>query len=221
MGGLCYELGLMSDLTLFAADEKSQGNLTPAVARQDRRDDANLKREMELSGKERELSDKEGVLREQAKRTENTIAMLQKKLEQKDVEMKQKLSTKDEETRIKLNVKQKEIHRLKTEMSRLRDERAENYKIIYEKMEPKRAAKILDEMDTGLAWQILSGMNRERAAEILGAMSSEKARLITERTEKKTDVVSKPAKEIWETQSLQTSNQVNEVSKSQVKGGEQ
>jgi flagellar motility protein MotE (MotC chaperone) len=69
----------------------------------------------------------------------------------------------------------------------------ESFRGVYEKMEAKRAAKILDEMDLTLSSQILGGMRGERAAEILSQMSPDKARLITERyLGKRTPASSKP-----------------------------
>ena len=56
---------------------------------------------------------------------------------------------------------------------------------IYEKMDAKQAAKILNDMNIHLASRILKTMKPVTAAEILGKMSSEKARKITERNLKK------------------------------------
>ncbi len=56
-----------------------------------------------------------------------------------------------------------------------------SFRKVYEQMEPKKSAKILNEMELGLATQIISGMIGARAAEILGMMAPERARLLTER----------------------------------------
>lgn len=52
---------------------------------------------------------------------------------------------------------------------------------IYERMEPKRAARILDELEIDLAVNILRSIRAPVAAEILGNMSSQRAKLITEK----------------------------------------
>ena len=67
-------------------------------------------------------------------------------------------------------------------MSKVVDRRVLAFKSVYEKMEAKKAAKVLEEMDITLANQILTDMKQERAADILGKMPAEKARLITEKT---------------------------------------
>jgi flagellar motility protein MotE (MotC chaperone) len=48
-------------------------------------------------------------------------------------------------------------------------------------MDPKRSAKIFDEIEVDLAAEILKQMRQDKAAEILSRMSSERARKVTER----------------------------------------
>jgi flagellar motility protein MotE (MotC chaperone) len=63
----------------------------------------------------------------------------------------------------------------------LEDTRTEEFRHVYERMDPKKAAKILGDLDVGMAGRIISGMKQEHAAEILSEMASYKARLITEK----------------------------------------
>jgi flagellar motility protein MotE (MotC chaperone) len=63
----------------------------------------------------------------------------------------------------------------------LKNAKLEDFKKIYSKMESKKAARILDEMDTDLAGLILSSLKENQSAEILGQMDPEKARRITAR----------------------------------------
>lgn len=62
-----------------------------------------------------------------------------------------------------------------------RKSRADAARQVYEKIEPKKAAKIIEQMDISLATQLMSGMKGEKAAAIYGQMSPERAKEITER----------------------------------------
>jgi flagellar motility protein MotE (MotC chaperone) len=62
-----------------------------------------------------------------------------------------------------------------------RKSRTDSARQVYEKMEPKRAAKILEQMDLSVATSLIIGMRGEKAAGILSLMSPERARNITER----------------------------------------
>lgn len=60
-------------------------------------------------------------------------------------------------------------------------EQVDAVKGIYEKMDPKKAAKVLDKMDTSSVATLLSDMRKEQAAEILGKMTSANAKQVSER----------------------------------------
>jgi len=68
------------------------------------------------------------------------------------------------------------------------EERTKSFSQVYEKMEPKRAAKILEDLNLDIASTLLNGMKKDKAAEILSKMSASKARFITEKM-----VIRKPA----------------------------
>jgi len=87
-------------------------------------------------------------------------------------------------------------------------DRATAFRQLYEKMDAKKAAQIFNEMDMGLATEILNGMKQDHAAEILGDMDTVRARQLTERYLKRRMA------------SQTDSNQVNDVTKAQSKGGE-
>jgi flagellar motility protein MotE (MotC chaperone) len=148
---LFYELGMFSYTKTMAADEK--GQLTAESL-----DSLNKM----LQEKSKSLTDKE----EQLQRKEQTLAEKEKFLFDQ------------------LNRYEKVIQNLKTKLSELetkKDDRMSSFRSIYEKMESKKASKILDQMDTQLAAKILAGMRQEKAADIMGKMSQDKAKVITER----------------------------------------
>jgi flagellar motility protein MotE (MotC chaperone) len=60
--------------------------------------------------------------------------------------------------------------------------KVESFRKVYEGMDGKRAARILEDVDLGLATEILSGMKTDKAAEILGRMNPIRAKQITERS---------------------------------------
>lgn len=59
--------------------------------------------------------------------------------------------------------------------------RVESFRQIYAQMEPKRAAKILNDMDLDMTGRILSSLKEEKSAQILGRMAPARAREITEK----------------------------------------
>ena len=63
----------------------------------------------------------------------------------------------------------------------LKNAKLDEFRKVYSKMEPKKAARILDDIDTDLAGQIISSLKESQSAEILGQMDPEKARRITAR----------------------------------------
>jgi flagellar motility protein MotE (MotC chaperone) len=76
------------------------------------------------------------------------------------------------------------IHDLKAQLAdseRMQDNRADSIRRMYEKMEPKKAAQILEQMDLGIAASIVGGMKQDKAAEVMDHMSKERARSITEK----------------------------------------
>ncbi len=79
---------------------------------------------------------------------------------------------------------EKTFKELKAQIAQLEAQQNETdgeTKRLYEKMEPKKAAKILDVMEPTQAASVLSSLIPNRAAEILGLMSVEKAKILTEK----------------------------------------
>lgn len=185
-GWACLELGFWDENLLFAAEnavEKSVSTSTPE-------EKAARNRDRDLMLKEKEIADRETILNDQLKRTDGVMSEMKKKLAAKDDEMKKRLGEQEAEFNRKLAQKESELKRVKRELASARDSRAQNYKSVYEKMDPKKAAKILDEMEISLSTQIIGDMNQSRAAEILAKMSPERARQITERPLRKAGRVS-------------------------------
>lgn len=67
-----------------------------------------------------------------------------------------------------------------SELENLRADKADTFRGVFEKMEPKKASKILEDMDSKMAASVVASLKRDRAGEILSEMSPEKARAITE-----------------------------------------
>ncbi len=204
VGWMAYELNLFSFGILEAAENKDKatdasGNVPP---------------ENELVVRARDLASKEALVKEQVSRSEKIISELKQKLAQKEEELKTKSLSSDEQVKSKmvkieeehkrkiaqleedykqkLARKDKELKAKEAMIAKIKDNRAETYRSLYEKMEPKQAAKILNDLDINLAGQILGGMKNDKAAEILAKMTSERAKLLTERAVPKRAVASKP-----------------------------
>lgn len=158
----------------------------------DKNSDQNSQEQM-LSQREKQLSDKEEFLKKQSEYYEKVIMELKEKLTNQAKDNKvnsaktessfsQKCSQKEAEWKEKLGKKEVDNIALQKELSTWKDARAELFRGLYEKMESKKAAKILETMDVDLSNKILAGMKQDKAAEIMSKMAPEKARLITEKT---------------------------------------
>lgn len=149
--------------------------------------------ELSLVDRERYVSDREEFLKKQSEYYEKVIFELQDKNQNIGKENKQNLSKQEAQWRVKLEKaetewkvkiaeKEAENEKLKKELAIWKDARAELFRGMYEKMESKRSAKILETMDVDLSNKIIAGMKQEKAAEVMSKMLPEKAKLITERT---------------------------------------
>lgn len=179
-GWLAYELGLTSYTKGAASDalKVEPGSADPSVET----------RETVISRREREVNEREKVLKEQLARSEKVIEELQKKRGELEG----------------LRVAQKNTLQ---EFEALKNKQAEHFVQIYDKMEPKKAARIIDGMEIGLASSILASIRQDRAAEILSRMQSDRARLLTEKYLGKRKLTS-------------TTGRMGEVIHAESKGGE-
>lgn len=66
------------------------------------------------------------------------------------------------------------------ELENLRADKADSFRGVFEKMESKKASKILEEMDPKVAGAVVSSLKKDKAGDILSAMAPEKARAIAE-----------------------------------------
>lgn len=118
---------------------------------------------------------------------QKTLIEKNKLLEKRETELNKRETSVAEKEKLvsqQLNRYEGIIQELKTKLAELettKASQAESFRQIYEKMDPKKAARILDDLELGLTSQIIAGMKQEKAAEILGQMSKEKARQVTER----------------------------------------
>jgi len=146
-----------------------------------------------LSEREKQLVEKEEFLKKQSEYYEKVILELKEKLSaqikmgkqnvaQSESTLKQKTSQLEIEWKSKLEKKDSEIADLQKELSTWKDARAELFRGLYERMESKKAAKILETMDLDLSNKIIAGMKQDKAAEIMSKMMPDKAKLITEKT---------------------------------------
>lgn len=137
--------------------------------------------------REKEISMREQAMSEQVVRHKKYIDQL---IEEHKKEQKAK-SEKIRELEIKLSsmIKEKkiEIEKITKKNEEQQIERRSQFLSIYEKMEPKRAAKILENIERKIASEIISEMRPQRAAEILGKMSPDTAKEITENSLSKKD----------------------------------
>jgi len=142
------ELGFLRHGSLSATETGSKASDTKMPTKTaERVEDLDIREEV-LRKKERELGDREILLKEQVRRYEKLIAGLQSRV---------------------------------SDLEKNQSERMEQFMSIFEKMDPKKAARIFDEMNILLSSHILSSMKQDRAAEILSRMSSDRARLVAER----------------------------------------
>lgn len=146
-----------------------------------------------LSEREKQLVEKEEFLKKQSEYYEKVILELKEKLSaqikmgkqnlsQSESTLKQKTNQLEIDWKSKMEKKDFEIAELQKELTTWKDARAELFRGLYEKMESKKAAKILETMDLDLSNKILAGMKQDKAAEIMSKMMPEKAKLITEKT---------------------------------------
>lgn len=67
-----------------------------------------------------------------------------------------------------------------SELEGIRADKAETFRGVFEKMEAKKASKILEDMESKMAASVVSGLKSAKAGEILAEMPPDKARAITE-----------------------------------------
>lgn len=138
-------------------------NLSPGEIRllydlSSRRDD--------IEGKERELSEREALLRA----AEEQLLVKQQQLERIREEIRGLVQQYDEEQN--------------ADQERLRN--------IYSAMKPKSAAAIFDELELETLVGVLRGMSARKVAPIIAAMSPERARVLTRELAEKTDLPQLP-----------------------------
>lgn len=134
----------------------------------------------ELTEKEKALESREMALKDQLARHEKNLDALKAEFEKEKKALQEALRKSEEEWRIRLAQKEKELKNQSAELQALQAKKIEGMSQLYEKMEPKSAAKILEDMDVRLSVQILSKVKPQQAAEILSKMNAEKARMLTE-----------------------------------------
>lgn len=165
-----------------------------------------------IAEREKYVSDREEFLRKQSEYYEKVIlelkeklanqnkenkqhqskneASFQQRLNEKDAQWKAKIEKAEADWKTKVAEKDSENNKLKKELASWKDARAELFRGMYEKMESKKSAKILETMDVDLSNKILAGMKQDKAAEIMSKMIPEKAKLITEKTFQKRELSS-------------------------------
>lgn len=125
---------------------------------------------------EKDLREMLAALKDRDKRLADREAQIETKerdLKEKQTFLQQQLG-KYEATLAKLRLELKSLEETK-------EGKIAAFRQVYEKMEAKKAARILDDMDPDLTSKILAGMKQQQAAEILAKMDPEKARRITKR----------------------------------------
>lgn len=179
---LSYELGVFDVPSLMASDSKSdQSEKSPAGA------DAEP-----VKNRDRELADREALLNKQTTYYEQNYRELKDKCGKNTSDQKaasEKL-VKEQKEKFEKEIAdgkskyERLIASQKSKIDELEAEKAEKvlaFRQVYEKMDPKKAAIVFDELETDLAVQLLSGMKPKVAAEIMGKMTPQKAKIITEK----------------------------------------
>jgi len=129
---------------------------------------------------EKAISLREQAVKEQMERHQKTLDELMKKNQDLKASHKTDLAEVERKWAEVIKKKELEIQELKEKNDSQESEKKKQFLSIYEKMEPKQAAKILEGLDRNLASEIFSEMKVQRGAEILGKMNAETAKEITE-----------------------------------------
>jgi flagellar motility protein MotE (MotC chaperone) len=192
IGVLVYEIGWVS-----SASASGHGGAAPAPAANTPPSHAELReryrkrmeeiaqaKEEEAKAPETPVGSSEKdvqALHELLKDREKKLADREKQISEKENELKEKQAFLEQQ----LGKYEATVARLQGELKALeksKDDKVSAFQQVYEKMEAKKAARILDSLDPDLTGRILSGLKQKQAAEILSLMDPEKARLITKRS---------------------------------------
>ncbi|NBV49615.1 hypothetical protein EBR78_00195 [bacterium] len=141
------------------------------------------------------LQERERAVSEQVARHEKILKERQDKEAIQKKQAEEQAQVLVQKYKKQIEEKDSEIKKLKADLDELKSKNMESIIGIYEKMDPKQAAKILGELEVKQAARITLQMKPQRAAEVLGKMSPEKARSITEFNIQGRVVASKPTEE--------------------------
>jgi len=133
-----------------------------------------------LDQREKKLQEREQAVQDQLTRHEKVIQELKESLAKEKSASEEKLKTQEASWKKKIQEMEKELKAKTEELDGARERQLASFLGIYEKMEPKQAAKVLESTEVKLATQIITQMKPQKAAEVLAKMSPERARLITE-----------------------------------------
>lgn len=100
-----------------------------------------------------------------------------KKMEEEIVKQREELEKKMTE----LENMRRKISSVLEEKVQVDDKRVENLVQFYSSMKPQQAAKIIENIDEGLAVEVLARMKKKSAAEIMNLLKPEKAQVISEK----------------------------------------
>jgi len=189
-------LGLSLGLASWAAQEIFWIPERIAVASGPEQKDSMVAKD--VSDRERRLSEREEILQDQLKRHQATLKEESEALESERKKLDQQFRDREAVWKKKISDLENQLKTKSEELEKTKSKRVENTRSIYEKMDPKSAAKILQEIEYDIAVKIISGMKEQKAAEILSKMNPEKARTITEINLGKLKKVSQPVNEVKE-----------------------
>jgi flagellar motility protein MotE (MotC chaperone) len=133
-----------------------------------------------LEDREKKLQEREQAVQDQMARHEKMIQDLKTSLAKERSTSEEKMRSQEAAWKKRLQEMEKELKLKSEELDVSRERQLASFLGIYEKMEPKQAAKVLESMDLKLATQIITQMKPQKAAEVMAKMSSERAKLITE-----------------------------------------
>ncbi|MCB0417424.1 MAG: hypothetical protein H6617_04385 [Bdellovibrionaceae bacterium] len=133
-----------------------------------------------VEGKQEEEYQQLHRLRKSLQTRERALLGRENVVEKKEKDLKEK----EQVLQVQIARYEKIIKDLNAKLAKARkyeEERVAALKSIYERMEPKRAAKVLNKMDTDSVASLLADMRKEQAAEILGRMTSNHAKEVSEK----------------------------------------
>jgi flagellar motility protein MotE (MotC chaperone) len=163
-----------------SATTSATGKSTEAVAKSA---EVGKKEESAMSeekGEQRNFSETELNHFARLSERKNELDLREKEIQKMEDEIaKQKEDL--EKKMVELEDMRKKISSVLEEKVQADDKRIENLVQFYSSMKPQQAAKVIENLDEGLAVEVLARMKKKAAADIMNLLKAEKAQVISEK----------------------------------------